>query len=595
MPSIVKKIFSIIAKVILGIFIFYLFICLVVIPVGATWAVRSQATKILKTPVSVRAILFNPFLLRLSVNGFSVMDAERQVMAGFDRFSADVSFIRLFRKEIRVESVKLEGLVVNAVLQADGTINLMSLVPQTAAPAAGDAKQPAPGQAPAADQAPEPGAQKQEPSPASQPPHAGTSEPLPLVIVDSIWVGRGAVNFLDKSVTPNFSTSVHDIDVRVTGVSTKPDSKVRVIVKAGLDKKGEISTEALVEPFVQPMRLETTFSLNNYALQVMTPYAGKYTGHAVRDGKLDVKMTYKIEDNKLKASHKVLIQKFGFGEKVESKDALNLPFSLAIALLEDPQGRIKISLPVSGDMSDPKFKYSHLIFGVIRNFFMKLVTSPFMFMAQMLGAESGTEELGMTRFVPGKSDLSVEEQEKLKIIVKGLLERPKLRIEVNGTFDPVLDWQTMTTEIFNRDFEAAMKLPKRTEDMVYQDLYQRRFGIMSFWNLTKEMRDKHPDLDSATLNAEIKKRLIETPPSDKTIFSKLADARAKAVYDFIIASGFTDSSRLSIGRNKETQGSMGYVPIDFTMTVYESKSAVEAGAQPQPAQETVPSLAPQGT
>ncbi|HQO38505.1 MAG TPA: DUF748 domain-containing protein [Candidatus Omnitrophota bacterium] len=586
MPSLLRTILGITAKIIIGVFIFYLFLCLVIIPVGGTWAVKSQATKILKTPVSVRAILFNPFLWRLSVNGFQITDADKRVMAGFNRFSVDVSFLKLFRKEIRVESINLDGLAVNAILQADGTINLMSLVPQAAEPAAAQSGTPEQKEP----QAPDTGAAGPQAASAG-------SKPLPLVIVDIITVQKGTVSFTDQSVSPNFSTSINNIDIRVTGVTTKPDAQVRVDFQARLDEKGEIATEALVEPFVQPLRLETTFSLNNYALQVVTPYAGKYTGRAVGDGKLDVKMTYKIEDNKIKASHKLMIQRFGFGEKIESKDALNLPFNLAIALLEDPQGRIKISLPVSGDMSDPQFKYSHLVFGVVRNFFMKLVTSPFMFMAQMLGADSGTEEPGMTRFVPGTSGLSEEEQEKLKILVNGLLERPKLRIEVNGTYDPVLDWQTMTTEVFNRDFEALMKLPKRTEDMVYQELYQKRFGIMSFWNLTKELRGKYPDLDAATLNAELKKRIIETPPNDRTVFSKLADARAKTVYDFIVACGFTDSSRLSIGRNKETQGSMGFVPIEFTLTVFEKQAPAEeaSGTAPEAASQagTAPEAAPQ--
>jgi hypothetical protein len=562
MVSIIKKILKITAKVILGIFLLYLFVCLVVVPIGLAWGIRSQGTKLLKHQVQVRSVFFNPFLLRLSINGFKILDAEKQVMAGFDKFSVDVSFIRLFKKEYRVESVALDGLKVNAVLMPGGKINLMDLVPQEAE-AKNTAAKPA-GQAPSKETAP-----AQQPKAAEG--GAVLPKDVPLVIVDSIAMTRGTVNFLDKTLEPNFSTSIHDMDLRITGVSTKPDCRVKVVYAAKLDEKGSISTEALVEPYTQPLRMEVTFSLDNYALQVTTPYVGKYTGHAVGDGKMDVKMTYLIADNKLTAKHKLLIQHFDFGQKVESKDALNLPFGLAIALLEDPNGRINISLPVWGDMSDPKFKYSHLVFGVVKNFFLKLVTSPFMFMAQMLGADSGTEELGLTRFTPGKSDISEEEQAKLKILVKGLIERPKLRIEVNGTFDPVMDWQSITTEIFNRDFEALMKQPKRTETSAYQELYQKRFGIMSVWNLMKELRAKYPDLNDVKLNEELKRRIIETPPSDKTVFKTIADARAKKVYDFMVAEGFSDSSRIGIGPNKETQGSMGYVPIEFTMTVFEKK------------------------
>lgn len=91
------------------------------------------------------------------------------------------------------------------------------------------------------------------------------------------------------------------------------------------------------------------------------------------------------------------------------------------------------------------------------------------------------------------------------------------------------------------------------------------------------MRDKNPTIDKATLNAELKKRIIETPAKDKTVFYKLADARAKAVYDFFIAEGFTDTKRLGIGPNKETQGSMGFVPIEFTLTVFEEEAPAVAG------------------
>jgi len=332
-------------------FPFLSFICLVVVPIGLTWAVGRQTSNILKTPVSVRAVLFNPFLLRLSVNDFKIMDAQKQTIAGFDRFSVDVSFIRLFRKEVRVESVKLEGLTVNAILLANGKINLMELL---ALDAAADNRKPG---VPAAGKPTAAGSLEQLSAPVEQ--HTVYVEsrplprPLPVVIIDNITLQRGVVNFTDQSVRPNFSVSISGIDISITGATTKPQAQVRVSFKAKIGARGEISTEALIEPFAQPLRLEAAFSLNNYALQALTPYAGKYTGHAVQDGKLDVNMTYRIADNNLKASHKLIIQNFGFGEKVDSKDALNLPFGLAIALLEDQQGRIKISLPVSGDISDP--------------------------------------------------------------------------------------------------------------------------------------------------------------------------------------------------------------------------------------------------
>jgi hypothetical protein len=52
------------------------------------------------------------------------------------------------------------------------------------------------------------------------------------------------------------------------------------------------------------------------------------------------------------------------------------------------------------------------------------------------------------------------------------------------------------------------------------------------------------------------------------VLQKLAQDRAQAVYDFIAAAGF-DKARMRIGQVKQVQGSMGYVPLELTLTVFE--------------------------
>ena len=45
------------------------------------------------------------------------------------------------------------------------------------------------------------------------------------------------------------------------------------------------------------------------------------------------------------------------------------------------------------------------------------------------GSDTGTDELGYVRFTPGKADLSGAQKQKLTNLIKGLKERPKLRLE----------------------------------------------------------------------------------------------------------------------------------------------------------------------
>jgi len=530
----------------------YLLICCVVVPVAAPVVIRSQGTKALGRPVNVGSVYFNPFLLRADVNGFAIMGDDKKVMAGFGKLWADVSFLKLFKKELRVESAGIDGLAVNIRLLKDGSIDLARIAPQ-----AGEKQD---GVQAGSHRAGVNAASAQK-APAGQ---------LPLVIVDSFVMRNGAVSFTDQSVDPEFVTNMAGITLDVSGLSTKPDAQVTAEFKAVINGKCGISDQTTIRPFVTPIQMESTFTLSDFGLQSLTPYVGKYTGRQVSDGTLSVRMVYRISDNKITAAHKVLIQKFEFGGQVESKDALNLPFGLAVALLEDPNGRIDISLPVSGDMSKPDFKYWPLVGQVVRNFFMGLVTKPFTFLAGMMGADAGTQELGYVSFVPGRSDLTEPGIATLNRLVEGLKNRPKLRLEINGSYDPEADWKAISADIFKRDYDALKRLAsRRDEKWILQMLYQRRYGIQSLWSMIKDMNKKSGGTASQdAINAEIERRLIDEAPVDAAAFSGLSGRRAQAVYDKIVASGF-DRSRVFIGQSREVQASMGTIPLEFTLTVYE--------------------------
>jgi len=554
--NVIKRILRVLAKIAVGLFVFYLFLAWIVVPVGGKWGIQSQGAKALHHPVKVRSVWFNPFLLRVSLNGLEIRDSQDQLMAGFDHFSVDLSALALFKKLYRVESVILDGLNVRAVLASDGTINLLEGMPLDSAKAAQEEK--------TADSS-----GKQQDQGDKESSETATSETLPDAVIDRLVVKAGTISFTDQSVDPPFETSLKKINIEVTGLSTDPAAQAKVTFSAQLDEKGEIVCETQLALFQQPLQVETSFALKNYVMNVLTPYVGKFAGREVSSGKLDLKVNYRIADNTISAQHKLLIQRFDFGQKVESEQALKLPFGLVIGLLEDPQGKINISLPVKGDLSEPDFEYWPLLGKVVRNFFVKLVTKPFTFLASMIGAESGVEDLGAVRFKPGSAELPDEEKEKLNVLVQGLRERPRLTLKVNGSHDPESDWEAIRRQMFFDSYQALRAESERVEFEVLQQLYQRRFGLRALWALVKEYREKHGADHEAKLNEEFRSQLIEHAPADKVALDVLAQTRAQIVYDAILGAGF-DKERLSVGANRTVQSSLGWVPLEFTLTVFSS-------------------------
>ncbi|MGA2091573.1 MAG: DUF748 domain-containing protein, partial [Endomicrobiales bacterium] len=325
--------------------------------------------------------------------------------------------------------------------------------------------------------------------------------------------------------------------------------------------------KASVKPFTQSLQAEAALMLNDYAVRALTPYTGRYAGRAVnQDSTLDVSIAYRIENNKLHADHKVLAQKFKFAEKIPSKDALHLPFGLAVALLKDTKGNIDVSLPVKGDISDPKFEYWHILGQVAVNFFMKIVTSPFTVLGGLVPAKgAGTKELNTVSFAPGDSVISPSQKEQLMRLVAAMKERPQLSLRINGSYDPEVDWNSLKAKVL--EMELAEKRAKKTvsENSFYGDKYKTVFGSDNYKALKLRFA-KGKGSDDPGLIAEMKRLIISKMPVNNHDLKELARARAAAVQQSLAAQGF-DVSRAKIGSVRTELAIMQEIPTELELTV----------------------------
>jgi hypothetical protein len=187
--SFLRKALNFSAWFVLYAYLSYLFLTLILIPVGAPWAIKSQGSKFLKHPVKVHAVFFNPFLLRFNINGFAILDTDKQVMIGFDKFWVDLSFMGFFQKKFRIESIGLNGLKVNVQLLEGNKINLLNLVPENIIKPV-EAKDTN-------------GATVAQKSAVQKPDNLvaiAKAKPLPTIVIDLISMNNGNISFTDQSV-----------------------------------------------------------------------------------------------------------------------------------------------------------------------------------------------------------------------------------------------------------------------------------------------------------------------------------------------------------------------------------------------------------
>ncbi|GAB3257261.1 DUF748 domain-containing protein [Chitinimonas naiadis] len=261
----------------------------------------------------------------------------------------------------------------------------------------------------------------------------------PQLSIRSVVVKSAALDFADRSLNPGFASQIHDLSGTVQGVATDPNKHTTVTLDGQVDRYGVVRIRGTLAPFAVSDDSALVMSFKNIPINSLDPYSSNFAGWHLQDGRLNVDLRYALKDRVVKGENKVVIQSIKLGEEVDKPGVTKLPLSLAVALLEDSDGRIELELPVSGRLDDPEFSYGHLIGQAIANVLTKIVTSPFRALASLLGSE-GFEAV---TFAPGQAAVAPPESEKLAKLAEMLGKRPRLTVAMAGTYDPKTDVHAM--------------------------------------------------------------------------------------------------------------------------------------------------------
>jgi uncharacterized protein involved in outer membrane biogenesis len=370
--------------------------------------------------------------------------------------------------QVAVDAVALTDFYSRLILNADGTLNVQNLLarPGSATPAAAVRADGTAGAAPApAGQTPPKegfsfGAPEGRPS--GEAPRSGRAAQtaeipggapgrMPAnVRVGSITLAGGNINFSDFFIKPNYSANLTGIAGSIGSLT--PDAAGAVELRGTVDNTAPVHISGRINPLAPELFVDIAATARDIELPPLSPYSAKYAGYGIEKGKLSMDVKYLIENRKLTAENRVVLDQLTFGEKVESPTATKLPVLLAVALLKDRNGVIDVNLPVSGSIDDPKFSIGGIIVQIIVNLIVKAVTAPFALIGSLVGGAG--EELAFVEFAPGSAKIDAPAEAKLGSIAKALADRPALKLDVAGRVDAEADREGLRKASLDRQVRA---------------------------------------------------------------------------------------------------------------------------------------------
>jgi hypothetical protein len=336
---------------------------------------------------------------------------------------------------VRVAAVNWDGLKTSLRVGPEGQLNLLSVFPKSTPNAAG----------------------AEPPTAPAAPPEGGQARARFPIQLDAFILTNVSFHFADASIQPNCVFDVQELNGVIRGLSSDPAASAEVELSGRVDERAPFAVQGRLNPLSPTPMLNLSISNSGIQLPVFTPYMEKYGGYPINKGRLSLNLHYEIQDRALKAENKVQIDQLMLGARNNSPDASQLPIKLAVALLKDRNGLIELDVPVSGRLDDPQFRLGPIILKVLVNVITKAATSPFKLLGALVG---GGEELSYVEFQPGSAAFLEGETNKLDKLVKALVERPALNLEIEALADPQADGQALA----RRAVRAQIKT-KRLEEI----------------------------------------------------------------------------------------------------------------------------------
>ena len=271
--------------------------------------------------------------------------------------------------------------------------------------------------------------------------------PSKNIKIGQITLQGGRIEVSDKSVKPEFSMNLSEMGGRVSGLSAEENTTADLELRAKLNDYAPLEITGKINPLKEDLYVDLKARIKDLDLSPATPYSGKFVGYTIEKGKLSFDLKYLIVKKKLDSQNNIFFDQFTFGDKVESPGATKLPVKLAVALLKNRKGEIKLDLPVTGSLDDPKFSVWGVILKIFVNLISKAATSPFSLLGAVFG---GGEELSYVEFDYGSAALMEANTKKLATIAKALHDRPSLKMDIEGHVDMDKDREGLKQVLFNR-------------------------------------------------------------------------------------------------------------------------------------------------
>lgn len=447
----------------------------------------------------------------LNLNGANIQNNQQQDIMSLGQLVIGATDVSSGSKTITIDQITLDQANGNVIIDSDKNINIQNLRSDEAEPE--------------------------------------SSEPSEWIIkVGEVNFKDSSTALIDQSIEPAVTTSISELNGQIKGLSSDSLSKADVDLSGKFNQFSPLKIQGQINPLSSEAYTDLKINIQDLDLLAFSPYSSNYLAFPINGGKLNIELEYNLNKNELRGKNNLLFKQFKLGNRTNSPDAVNLPLKLAVSLLTDLNGEMKIDLPVSGNLNDPEFSYGGLIGKAFFKLITTIVASPFKILGALI--PNPDPNLSDINFLSGQAELLPTELNKLDQIAEIMQKKTDLNLQLNPRIDANYDASGL---------QAQLSLQKAPFDSL--DLANPEVTSWLEVQLTPEELDTYRTEEAGIDYEKIWQAIVARQQVSEQDLQALTEQRNLSIKNYLIENAGISAERIFIEQSQSIENQQSLVKI----------------------------------
>ena len=380
-------------------------------------------------------------------------------------------------------------------------------------------------------------------------------------LINKLGVYDANLRFEDYSLSERFAMALNPFSLVGDSID-KSNKRVHLYVNSGIKPYGEMKVVVGIYPN-DTTSFDLQYHLNKIPASMFNPYLISQTSFPLDRGTLELNGAWKVRNSKIDSDNHFVVIDPRLTKRIHSKLTKWIPMRLIMAFVRESGNVIDYQIPITGDMNNPKFHLHNVILDVIKNIFIKPVTTAYRMEVKTL--ETQIEKSLSLNWDMREASLGSTQERFIKTMVEFLKKTPDASLTVTPQYyDQKEKEYILFYEAKKKYFAAQHNLPKTSKSSILVDKHD---------SVTIDKMSIKDSLFVKYLNSKVKDTLLFTiqekcakfidPNVIETKYKQLKKVREEKFMSNFKDKGLDKRVKIEQGKNIVPYNGFSYYKIDY--------------------------------